>query len=95
MDAPRVRASNGTILASWGTTGALLRAPSEPRWHMPVHLPRRGPHSHPRLTAASRRVQRWPPWLAVGALYLALACIVGLVIVFAFLIANLVTGQAY
>jgi hypothetical protein len=95
LDAPRVRTSNGTILASWATTGELLRAPSEPRWHMPVHLPHRDLHGHPRMAAASRRIQRWPAWLAVGALYLALACIVGLLIAFAFLIAHLVTGHAY
>jgi hypothetical protein len=95
LDAPRVRTSNGVISASWGTTGAFLHAPSEPRWHVPVHLPHRGPHSHPRLAAASRRIQRWPPWLAVGALYLSLALIIAIVIAFAFLIAHLVTGQAY
>jgi hypothetical protein len=95
LDAPRVRSSNGTILASWRTTGALLRAPSEPRWHMPLYLPHRGSRGHPRVAAASRRIQRWPPWLAIGALYLALACIIGLFIAFAFLIAHLVTGQSY
>ena len=43
LDAPRLRSFNGTIEASWGTTGALVRAASEPRWHI-VHLPHRRPH---------------------------------------------------
>jgi hypothetical protein len=95
LDAPRVRTSNGAMLASWGTTGALLRPPSEPRWHIPRHVRHNGPREHPRLAAASRRVQRWPAWLAIGALYGALALIVALLIAVAFLIAHLVTGQAY
>jgi hypothetical protein len=95
LDAPRVRTRNGRILASWCTTGAVLRAPSEPRWHVPVHLPHRDPHAHPRIAAASRRIRRWPPWAAIAALYGALGFIVAFVIALAFVIAWLVTGQAY
>jgi hypothetical protein len=95
LDAPRVRSANGDILASWGTTGAVLHVSAEPRWHVPVHLPHRGPHGHPRLAAASRRIQRWPPWLAIGALYAALGLIIAALITVAFVIAWVVTGQAY
>jgi len=94
LDAPRVRADNGHILASWGTTGAVLHAISEPRWHVP-HLPHRGPHGHPRLAALSRRMRSWPPWLAVAALYGALAFICAGMIALAFVIAWLVAGRPY
>ena len=94
LDTPRIRAANGRIVASWGTTGAVLRAPSEPPWH--VHLPHRGrPAGHPRIAAVSRRIQRWPAWVAVVALYGALALIVASLIALAFVIAWLVTGRAY
>src|SRR6266542_4410882 len=95
LDAPRVTSGNGRVVASWRTTGAVLSAPSEPRWHWPLHLPHRHPHPHPRLEAASRRVRRWPPWVAVAALYGALALIAASLMALAFLIAQLVTGTAY
>ena len=94
LDAPRIRSGNGRLHASWDTTGAVLRASAEPRWHLP-HLPHRGPRGHPRIAAASRRIQRWPPWLAIGALYGALGVIIAALIVVAFVIAWLVTGHAY
>ncbi len=95
LDAPRVRTENGNVVASWGTTGAVLPAPSEPKWNWPLHLPHRHPHRHPRLEAASRRVRRWPPWVAIAALYGALALILALVMTLAFVVARLVTGTAY
>jgi hypothetical protein len=94
LDAPRVRTGNGGTVAYWGTTGAILRAPSEPRWHVP-HLPHRGPHDHPRLAAASRRIRRWPPWVAIGALYGGLGFIIASFIALAFVIAWLITGRPY
>lgn len=95
LDAPRVRRANGRVVASWRTTGAVIPAPSEQHWHWPLHLPHHDPHRHPRLEAASRRVRRWPPWVAIAALYGALALIVASGIALAFVIAQIVTGSAY
>jgi hypothetical protein len=95
LDAPRVRTASGDIVASWATTGVLFSASSEPRWHLPVHLPHRSHHGHPRMAAVSRRVQSWPAWLAIGTLYGALALIIAALTTVAFVIAWLVTGHAY
>jgi hypothetical protein len=95
LDAPRMQTANGNVVASWRTTGAVLPAPSEPRWQWPLHLPHHHVHRHPRLEAASRRVRRWPPWVAIAALYGALALIAASLMALAFAIAELVVGRAY
>jgi hypothetical protein len=94
LNAPRIRTSNGRIVAVWETTGEALRAPAEPAWHLP-HLPQRGPHPHPRLAAAGRRIRRWPPWLSIGVLLCALFVIGATLMAAAFLLAWWVTGTAY
>lgn len=94
LGAPRIRASNGRMVAVWETTGEALRAAGEPAWHLP-HLPHRGPHPHPRLAAAGRRIRRWPPWLSIGVLIGSLFLIGTILMTAAFLVAWLVTGKAY
>lgn len=91
---PRVTGADGHE-ATWQTTGAVISAPSEPPWRWPLHLPHLGTHRHPYLEALSRRVRRWPPWLAVAALIGALTFLLALMMTLAFIVARLVTGEAY
>jgi hypothetical protein len=91
---PRITTSNGRIVAVWETTGAVLRAPSEPSWHLP-HGPHHEPHPHPGLAAAGRRIRRWPAWVSIAILYSSLLLIGAALIAVAFLVSWLVTGSAY
>jgi hypothetical protein len=93
LDAPRVRESDGgpTLLsASWRTTGATLELPRPPgplRYALLLLRPWR-------LAPPPRHGER-PVWQLVGAIYMALALIVGFVIGLAFLIAWLLAGSPY
>lgn len=94
LDAPRIRTSNGRIVAVWETTGEALQAPAEPSWHLP-HLPHRQPHPHPRLAATGRRIRGWPAWVSIAVLYSSLLLIGAALMAAAFLLAWWVTGSAY
>jgi hypothetical protein len=94
LGAPRVRTSNGRIVATWMTTGKALTAPTEAEWHLP-HLPHRTRRVHPRLAAAGRRISGWPFWLSLAVLAGSLVAILSFMMVLAFLIAKLITGAAY
>jgi hypothetical protein len=88
LSAPRLVAAHdgqrGTFIASWMTTGRVLR-PSR----------RRRPWSVP-LRSGSEKVEREPKlWQAVVVLLASIGLIVAVVIALAFLVARLVTGAAY
>lgn len=95
LEAPRMRASDGGVAATWRTTGTVVPAPSRPRWRWPLHVPHWTSHPHPKVAAVGRRLSRLPPWAAIAVLYGSLALIVGFVITLAFVVARLLTGTAY
>jgi hypothetical protein len=83
LDAPRV---DGSLVASWGTTGNVLPVPSAPG--LADRVLRR---SRPRR---ARREER-PIWQVVGVLYGVLVLLIVGFMTLAFLVAYLVTGSAY
>jgi hypothetical protein len=99
LDAPRLTAGNGRagmrLVASWGTTGSVLPAPSRPRWRSPIKRPERHRRPQPAPAASPREGPERPLWQAVILLYGSLALFAVLLITLAFLVARLVTGAAY
>jgi hypothetical protein len=93
LDIPRVETASANGLAAyWRTTGELLEPPPEP------------PGAFDRALLAIRPWRLAPPpqpgaerplWQMIAILYTALALIVGLVIVFAFVAAWIASGRAY
>ncbi len=95
LDTPRVRTSNGGVVATWSTTGKVLPAPARPPWRWRLHLPHLESHPHPRIAAVGRRVRRWPPWVALAVLICSITLLLAVMMTLAFLIAHAVTGWAY
>jgi hypothetical protein len=98
LDAPRL-AGNGSaglrLVASWGTTGDVLHAPSRPRWRSPVKRRERHPRPQSTRPPSAPASPEQPLWQAVVLLYGSLALIAALLITLAFLVARFVTGAAY
>jgi hypothetical protein len=90
LDAPRLESVDGTIAASWRTTGAAV----EPA---PAPLAAESEPAAPAVAAvraATAHVERPLPYIVAFALCV-LAAIVAFQIALAFLVAYLVTGRAY
>jgi hypothetical protein len=95
LAAPRIRKADGRIVAVWETTGRSLRAPSEPEWHVPIHLPHRKRRAHPPVGTTGRQDRDWPTWLSLAVLAAGIVVIGSTMMVLAFVIAKVVTGSAY
>jgi hypothetical protein len=97
LEVPRVDAgkTDGRVTASWTTTGSPLSPP--PRPGAVGRAARRfGLRRSARGLAAGTEADLEPPlWQTVVVLYSCVALIVAFVITLAFVIAHLVTGQAY
>jgi hypothetical protein len=95
LAAPRLRRGDGRLVAVWETTGRSLRAPSEPEWHVPIHLAHRKRRPHPPLEATARQDKDLPTWLSLAVLAAGIVVIGSTMMVLAFVIAKVVTGSAY
>jgi hypothetical protein len=93
LDIPRVEtASASGLAASWRTTGELLEPPPQPPGAFDRALLAIRPW---RLAPTPQTGAERPLWQMIAILYTALALIVGLVIVFAFVAAWIASGHAY
>ena len=77
------------MAASWATTGAPVAVPTRPSWGWRLLLRRASPVAVPREGAEP------PVWQVIALLYAAIAFVVVLLVSLAFVIAHLVTGNAY